>query len=180
MSKATPQEKIDYIRKMYEDEPNKAKIARMLGVSVRTVYRALGKEDPESQREKRREAMGRITGTMTDRIEALLDSVREIPANASYTQRMVAIGILSDKVEKMDKRMEDSTREDMIAALPIPETVEAMAAALRNEIRQVNLVLQIVPEGPKVIEEARQLEDRTGQKLIEAEFLDIADLDGGK
>ncbi len=179
--KAMTAETANGIRQMYEQgELNKSKLARIFGVSVHSVYQAIGKEDPASRREKRQEAMGRIAGTMTDRIEALLNSVKEIPKGASYQQRMVAIGILTDKVEKLDKRLEEAKHDDVLAALPMPETVEAMAAALRSEIRQVNFILNLVPEGRQIVEDARRIEIETSRPIVDAEVLDISDLDGGQ
>jgi uncharacterized protein with ATP-grasp and redox domains len=179
--KSLPQETIDGVKKMYEQEPNKNKLARMFGISRRSVFNILGKVDPDEQRERRQEAMGRMADTMAARVEDLLDSVKKIPEKASYQQRMVAIGILTDKIDRIDKRLEESKREDAIAALPMPETVEAMAAALRSEIRQVNFILNLTPEGGRMIEEARRLEAQIGTPIVDAEVIDsISDLDGAK
>lgn len=169
-----PPEVFEGIRLMYETEPNKSKIARMFNVSKSTVYKALGKTDPEEQRERRREAMGRIAGKMTAKIETLMDGL-DVPENATPMQKATIVGILTDKVEKLDKRLEDAEREDEIQANPLPETVEALAGVLRNEIRAMGFILKLDEAKPIVAE----VEKIVSTKIVDAEVLSLDDLYGG-
>jgi len=167
-------ETFEGIRQMYETEPNKSKIARMFGVSLSTVYKALGKVDPEEQRERRRASMGRIAEKMVSRVETLVDGL-EIPEEATYMQRATVIGILTDKVEKLDKRLEESQKEDDQQAAPLPETVEALAGILRNEIRALGHILHL-DEAKPIVQEVKKFVEA---KVVEAEVLSIEDLYGG-
>jgi hypothetical protein len=179
--KTLTKDQTDAIRLMAVDEPNREKLARMFGVSRATIYKTLGKVDPEIQREQRHEAMGAIAGRMTGQIRALLDSIENIPANASFQQKAVVLGILSDKLEKIDKRLAESKIEDKFDAIPLPETVEAMLGAIRNEIRVLAPMLQLGLDD-KVLAEAKAIEEKTGAKIIDVEYTEIRsidDIDGG-
>lgn len=178
--KPIPEETLQAIRTMYETEKNKAKLARVFSVSISTVYKALGKQDPETQREERSERMGRIAGSMAQRIEELVNGL-ETPENATYMQKATVVGILTDKLEKLDKRLAESKQEEVLASLPMPETVEALAGALRNDIRSIAFVLQLNPAADKLVREVRQIEAELDRKLVpvEAEIESIDDIDAG-
>ena len=168
---------LDGIRKMYEDEKNKSKLARMFGVSLTTVYKAIGKEDPTEQNERRREGMAKAADHMQVTIEQLARDLQTVPPNASYQQKAVVLGILSDKVERIDKRLEEAKHEDDVAAMPMPETIEALAGALRNDLRSISFVFNL-GVGEDLEKEVRSVEKVTGQKIIDAEVLSLDDLDG--
>lgn len=174
---SVPPETFEGIKKMYLEEPNKAKLARMFGVSLSTIYRALGKVDPETQREVRNEAMARILGKMSTAVEALVDDLQVAPEDASYMQKATVAGILTDKIEKLDKRLAESKHEDILASIPLPETVEAMAGALRNELRSVETILQLNSAAAGIVAEVRRMERNIGQRLVAVDVTDVTTID---
>jgi len=174
-----PQETLQGIRDMYHihGEHNKAKLQRMFGVSRMTVYRALGKTDPDEAREGRQDKMAKLADSLADQALHIADSIKDIPDNASWSQKAVVLGIITDKIEKIDKRLSESRIEEAMEASPIPETIEALAGALRNELRAIGPMIQLLP----VAVEIKQAEQATGHRLIEVSHTieHIDDLDGG-
>jgi len=158
-------------------EHNKAKLQRMFGVSRMTVYRALGKTDPDEAREGRQDKMAKLADSLADQALHIADSIKDIPDNASWSQKAVVLGIITDKIEKIDKRLSESRIEEAMEASPIPETIEALAGALRNELRAIGPMIQLLP----VAVEIKQAEQATGHRLIEVSHTieHIDDLDGG-
>lgn len=174
-----PQETLQGIRDMYfiHGERNKAKLQRMFGVSRMSVYRALGKTDPDDAREARQDKMAKLADNLADQAMALAEGLKDVPENVAWSQRVIALGIMTDKVEKLDKRLGESRIEEAMEAAPIPETIEALAGALRNELRAIGPMIQLLP----VAVEIKQTEQATGHRLIEVprSIAHIDDLDGG-
>jgi hypothetical protein len=161
---------------MSEAETNKAKIARAFGVSVSTVYKTLGKVDPAEQRERRNEAMAQHAEIMQSKISEILKNF-DIPASASLTQKGVILGILTDKVDKIDRRLSESKQEDAAEAAPVPATIEGMMAALRNEMRAIGVIVVERAE-PALVAEVRRTEVELGHKLIDVEGEIVDGIDG--
>jgi hypothetical protein len=167
------------IRQMYSMEPNKALVARTFGVNLSTVYKVLGKEDPEVLREKRREAMSKIASKMTDRVVELVDDLAP-PPDASYMQKATATGILTDKVAVLDKRLMEHEQNDKVESGEInalPENIEALVGIVRNDLKSLTMVLG-VKFGSELLEKVKEVEDSLGTKLVESpEITKLSDFD---
>jgi len=170
---------------MYAMEPNKALVARTFGVNMSTVYKVLGKEDPEVIREKRREAMSKIASKMTDRVLELVDDLAP-PEDASYMQKATATGIITDKIAVLDKRLMEHEQNDKIEAGDInalPENLEALVGLVKNDLKSLTMVLGVRFGDSGLMEKVREVEDTLGAKLVESpEIRNISDLDnpGGR
>lgn len=165
------------IRQMFALEGNKSLVARRFNVNLSTVYRVLGKEDPEIARENRREALGKLASKLSENALNLVDDVSAIPEDATWYQKNIAMGITVDKVEKIDKRLDEKYRLDQIDSgevMAIPEDVEVIKGMIRNDIKELAVFI-----GMKLGVDTGNLGDDDLIKFVEAEVTTLSDLDGG-
>lgn len=163
------------IKQMYAVENNKAAVARAFNVNISTVYRVLKKEDPEVAREKRTEALGKLATKLSENALKLADDVAEIPENAAWGQKGIMLGIQVDKIEKLDKRLDEKRRLDQVDAgevLALPEDVESIRGMLRNDLKEIAVFL-----GLKITTTGEEIEEEQLAQIVEAEVTKIADLD---
>lgn len=168
------------VRQMYAVEPNKSLIARTLHLNLSTVYRILKKEDPEIQRERRREAMGKLASKLTDNALTLADEVAKIPEDATYMQKATSLGIQVDKIEKLDKRLDEQHKDDKLESgemFQLPTDVESLAGLIRNDLREIGSML-----GYALIRGTEGLLKDTSKApvFVDAEITSINDLDPGE
>lgn len=161
----------------------KASIARAVGVNKSTVYRFLKKQSPDELRESRREAMERIAGRITQHVEAQIDRL-DPDEKMSYLQRMTGIGIGVDKMAVIDRRIQEHDDRDTGSGPGqlIPNSIEALVGAIRNDLRGGLLTLlqvRLDKDGDTLESSVRELETKMGVNLIEAEVTKLSDLDVG-
>jgi hypothetical protein len=174
-----PEHVKEAIKQMYAVEPNKSLVARTLNVNLSTVYRVLKQEDPEIQREKRREAMGKAAQKLAKNAEVLIDDISTPPEDATYMQKATVMGITVDKWEKLDKRLDDQQKDDKVESgdmFQLPTDVEALAGLIRNDLREIGGML-----GYALIKGTENLVKEKPEEpvLVEAEIITIDDLDPG-
>lgn len=170
-----PEHIIEGIKQMYALEGNKAAVARAFNVNLSTVYRVLGREDPETARERRAEALGKLASKASEKAQALIDNL-EPPEDATYMQKATAFGIIVDKVEKLDKRLDEKHRLDQFDAgevLALPEDVEAVKGMIRNDLKELAVFI-----GLKFADLAKLPEPELA-KIVEAEVTKLSDMDPG-
>lgn len=176
-----PEHIVQGIRQMYAVEQNKSLVARAFNVNLSTVYRVLGREDPEIARERRREALGRLAAKLSDNAEKLVDDLSTTPEDASYMQKATVMGITVDKLEKLDKRLDDQHKDDKleVAGLTaVPNSVEEIQGMLRNDLRfLVGVLGASVLQGLLPKEQRDVVEDDL--RVVEAEVKKLGDLDIG-
>jgi len=166
------------IKQMFMVEPNKSLIARTFGVNLSTVYRVLGKQDPEVVREQRQEAMARLASKAAVHAEKIIDNL-EIPEDASYLQKMTGFGIAVDKVKGLDQRLDEKQRLDRADAgeiIALPEDLDSINSFIRNDLSQLCKIIGITIDVPRPGNKAvviSQLE------AVEAEITKLSDLDPG-
>ena len=171
-----PADVIEGIKQMYALEGNKSLVARRFNVNLSTVYRVLGKEDPEVARENRREALGKLASKLSENALNLVEDVADIPEDATWYQKQIAMGITVDKVEKVDKRLDEKYRTDQIDAgevMAIPEDVEVIKGMIRNDIKELAVFI-----GMKLGETDNVPTEDLG-RIVEAEVTKLSDLDAG-
>jgi predicted transcriptional regulator len=162
----------------------KRSIAKMLGIDESTVYRTLKRRSPQELLEERKEAMARIASKMTAHVEASIDQL-EIPENASYVQRMTGIGIGTDKIAVLDRRLQEHEDREATGGpgVQVPNSIEALVGAIRNDLRGGGLLtllqVRLDKDGDTLGESVRKLEEELSVKLIEAEVTKLEDLDVG-
>ena len=161
----------------------KSSIARAVGVDRATVYRFLKKQSPDQLRESRREAMEKIASRITQHVESQIDRL-DPDEKMTYLQRMTGIGIGVDKMAVIDRRIQEHDDRDTGAGpgALIPNSIEALVGAIRNDLRGGLLTLlqvRLDKDGDTLEDSVRQLETQMGVKLIEAEVTKIEDLDVG-
>lgn len=172
-----PAHVVEGIKQMYAVERNKSLIARTFGVNLSTVYRVLGKEDPEVVREARQEALARLASKAAKHAEAIIDNL-EVPADASYLQKMTGFGIATDKATNLDKRLDEKQKDAKVESgeiLELPDSLESLTGLIRNDLRGLSVLLGI------------QLTDKLNLgPIVDAEVveeddpeLQLADLDVG-
>jgi hypothetical protein len=165
------------IKQMYLVEPNKSLIARTFGVNLSTVYRILGKEDPEVVREARQEAMARLASKASKHAEAIIDNL-EVPEDASYLQKMTGFGIAVDKVEKLDKRLDEKQKDARVESgeiMALPDDIESITGLIRNDLRGLSVLLGIQFAG---LPQSRAVDAEVVEEQAE-EVLKLSDLDVG-
>jgi hypothetical protein len=165
------------IRQMYAIEPNKAFIAREMGLHYSTVCRILNHEDPEVARERRREAMSKLAGTITDNAQNLAEDIGRVPEDATFMQKATAFGIQVDKLEKLDRRLDEQYKDDKFESgqPALPENVEQLAGMIRNDLKALSgLIGYKLDPGEDPAEAVKTLTEKI--KVVEAEVTKVDDL----
>jgi hypothetical protein len=176
-----PAHVVEGIKQMYAAEGNKSLVARAFNVNLSTVYRVLGREDPEIARERRREALGQLASKLSDNALRLADDLSTVPEDASYMQKATVMGITVDKVEKLDKRLDDQHKDDRAEAgelVAMPNSIDEIHGLLRNDLRfLVGVLGASVLQGLVPKEHQDNLTDEL--QAVEAEVEKLSDLDIG-
>ena len=161
----------------------KMDIAKQMGIDVSTVYRIMKRRDPKQMKEERREAMERIASKLSGLVERTLETL-EPPDDASYMQRQTGMGIMTDKLAVVDRRLQEHEDREVGAGafgVAIPGSIEALVGAIRNDLRGCGLLtllqVRLDKDGDTLGESVQKLEEQMGLKLVEAEVTKIGDLD---
>lgn len=167
------------IKQMFLVEPNKSLIARTFGVNLSTVYRTLGKEDPEVVREKRREAMARVAGKISEHVEQMVDNITP-PDDASYMQKMTGFGIAVDKLVNLDKRLDEQQKDAKVESgemLALPEDVESIMGLIRNDMRGLSVLLGVQFASPQARDVEAEIVDAQAEEILQLADLDVGAAD---
>jgi len=184
--KPLSEEKRNAIVELSESGMSRRAVAKAVGVDLTTVYRTLKNFDPDYLEESRRDKMATIIKKMTGIIDRTVDTL-EPPEDASYMQRATVTGILSDKVAVLDRRLQehkDREQQSDPTGLALPNSIEALVGAIRNDLRGGGLLtllqVRLDKDGDTLGDNIQKMEEHLGMKLIEAEEVKrIEDLDVG-
>jgi hypothetical protein len=153
--------------------------AEMFGVDITTVYRVLKKVDPEIQKERRREALAKIAGDVSVKVQQHLETL-EPDGDATYMQRATVTGILTDKLVALDKRISDNEKDEMISeGTMVPESIEALVGVIKNDLREVSTIVGIKFGNAGSGEEAqlKKLEEELAARMVEIDQDEVRKMD---